>query len=59
MFYIDGVKQDEWSGEQDWTQVSFSVTEGTRTFEWIYSKDYSISEGSDTTWIDDIVFPVN
>ena len=56
-FYIDGVKQDEWSGEQDWTQVSFPVTEGKRTFTWNYSKDESFSDGSDTTWIDDIVFP--
>jgi hypothetical protein len=57
-FYIDGIRQDKWSGEKDWIQVSFPVEEGTRTFEWIYSKDSSISRGSDTAWIDDIVFPV-
>jgi hypothetical protein len=57
-FYIDGVKQDQWSGEQDWAQVSFPVTAGTRTFEWTYSKDDSYSGGSDTAWIDEIVFPV-
>jgi hypothetical protein len=57
-FYIDGVKQDEWSGEQDWAQVSFGVTAGTRIFEWTYSKDGSESEDSDTAWIDDLVFPV-
>ena len=57
-FYIDGVKQDEWSGEQDWIQVSFPVTAGTRTFKWTYSKDDSYSEGSDTAWIDEVVFPV-
>jgi thioredoxin len=56
-FYIDGVKQDEWSGEQDWAQVSFGVTAGTRTFKWTYSKDDSNSQGSDTAWIDDVVFP--
>ncbi len=58
-FYIDGLKQDEWSGEQDWTKVSFPVTAGIRTFEWTYSKDGSMSEGEDTAWIDDIVFPIN
>ncbi len=58
-FYIDGVEQDEWSGEQDWVQVSFPVKAGTRTFEWTYSKDGSMSEGEDTAWIDDIVFPIN
>ena len=57
-FYIDEVKQDQWSGEQGWIQVSFPVTEGTRTFKWTYSKDGSDSEGSDTAWIDEVVFPV-
>ncbi|UCC98477.1 MAG: hypothetical protein JSW66_01020 [Phycisphaerales bacterium] len=57
-FSIDGVEQDEWSGEEDWAEVSFPVTEGERTFEWTYSKDGSVSEGRDTAWIDDIVFPV-
>ena len=58
-FYIDGVEKGNWSGEKEWAEVSFYVTEGTRTFEWIYSKDSSVSEGDDTAWIDDIVFSVN
>ena len=58
-FYIDGTEKGEWSGEEDWAKVSFPVTAGTRTFEWTYSKDYSIAEGDDTAWIDDIVFPIN
>jgi len=58
-FYIDGEEQDNWSGEEDWAEESFPVTEGTRTFEWTYSKDGSVSEGDDTAWIDDIVFPIN
>jgi hypothetical protein len=57
-FYIDGVEKDTWSGEEDWAEVSFPVTAGTRTFEWTYSKDGSDSSGDDTAWIDDIVFPV-
>jgi len=57
-FYIDGVEKGSWSGDEDWTEVSFPVTEGTRTFEWTYSKDGSMAEGDDTAWIDDIVFPV-
>ena len=56
-FCIDGVEQDKWSGEEDWAEVSFAVAEGTRTFEWTYSKDGSVSGGEDTAWIDDIVFP--
>ncbi len=58
-FYIDGVEQDKWSGGKDWERISFPVIAGTRTFEWIYSKDGSESEGNDTAWIDDIVFPIN
>ncbi len=57
-FYIDGEETGEWSGEEDWAEVSFPVRAGIRTFEWTYSKDYSVSEGDDTVWIDDIVFPV-
>ncbi|UCC96528.1 MAG: Omp28-related outer membrane protein [Phycisphaerales bacterium] len=57
LFYIDGVKQGEWSGEQDWIWESYQVNEGTRTFAWTYSKDDSDSDGNDTAWIDDIVFP--
>ena len=56
-FYVDDEEQDKWSGEEDWTEVSFPVTEGSRTFVWTYSKDGSATEGSDTAWIDDITFP--
>ena len=58
-FNIDGTTQGEWSGEQDWIKVSFPVEAGMRSFEWVYSKDGSISEGWDTAWIDDITFPMN
>jgi len=57
-FYIDGSEQGNWSGNQDWTMESFPVAAGTRTFKWVYSKDGSVSELSDTAWIDDIEFPV-
>jgi endoglucanase len=57
-FCIDGVEKGAWSGEEDWAEVSFQVDEGSRTFEWTYSKDDSVSDGDDTAWIDDIVFPI-
>ena len=57
-FYIDGTQQEQWSGNEDWTHVSFDVKPGRRIFEWVYSKDGSSSSGSDTTWIDDIVLPI-
>jgi hypothetical protein len=58
-FYIDGTREQRWSGEKDWTEVSFPVTAGRRTFEWVYSKDGSVSSGADTAWIDDIAFPID
>ncbi|MFH1716966.1 MAG: hypothetical protein ABIF19_06415 [Planctomycetota bacterium] len=57
-FYIDGSEKGQWSGAQDWTEVSFPVAAGQRTFKWVYSKDSSVSELSDSAWIDDIEFPV-
>ncbi|UCC99004.1 MAG: hypothetical protein JSW66_03785, partial [Phycisphaerales bacterium] len=58
-FYIDDEEMGKWSGEKDWAEVSFAVSEGRRTFRWEYSKDGSDSDGDDTAWIDDIVFPLN
>lgn len=58
-FYIDGAEKGRWSGEQDWTEVSYPVASGERSFTWTYSKDESSSDGSDTAWIDDIIFPIH
>ncbi|MCX6258827.1 MAG: T9SS type A sorting domain-containing protein [Bacteroidia bacterium] len=57
VFRIDGAEMHRWDGEQDWTLVSYPVTSGTHDVEWSYVKDYSISEGQDAAWIDDISFP--
>ncbi|MBC8487123.1 MAG: hypothetical protein H8D45_13930 [Bacteroidetes bacterium] len=56
-FYIDGSLQEQWSGTVAWGQVSYSVTAGEHTFEWMYYKDYSVSTGSDCGWVDYIIFP--
>lgn len=58
-FYIDGILQGSWSGEVNWSTVSFPVTAGYRTFAWTYFKDNTVSQGSDTAWIDDITFPIS
>jgi hypothetical protein len=57
-FHIDDEEISEWSGDLDWQEVSFPVEAGRHTFRWNYSKDSSVSEGDDTAWIDDIVFPL-
>jgi hypothetical protein len=58
-FYIDGSEKGEWSGSVGWTKATYSVNAGTRTFKWTYSKDGSISNGSDCGWVDYIVFPAS
>jgi len=57
-FYVDGVQKGAWSGTVPWTQASFAVSAGTHTLMWVYSKDGSVSVGSDTAWIDDISIPI-
>ncbi len=56
-FYIDGSLLDSWSGTVAWGEVSYSVTAGEHTFEWMYYKDSSVSSGSDCGWVDYIIFP--
>lgn len=53
---VGGVSQDiNAAGEVDWTQVTVDVTAGaTVTFR--YTKDSSISTGSDCAWIDNVEF---
>ncbi len=57
VFYIDGKKKWEGSGEQNWSDHLFTVTAGNQyTFKWAYEKDASDSSGSDCAWIDSIHF---
>jgi hypothetical protein len=56
-FYIDGVRQERWSGERNWEKFSYPVQEGMRTFRWVYTKDYSVNSGQDAAWIDNIEMP--
>ena len=53
-FYIDGIEQDDWSGEVDWETQTYTFTPGEHTFQWSYTKDGSVSSGSDCGWIDDV-----
>ena len=54
-FYVDGVRQDRWSGVVDWAQYSVALTEGVRVLEWKYIKDSAESGNADTVWVDDIL----
>jgi PKD repeat protein len=53
-FYIDGVEQTRISGTVDWTQRTYSVSSGTHTLKWSFTKDGSVSSGSDCGWVDKV-----
>lgn len=54
-FFIAGVQQFQAAGSVAWTQANYSVTPGQQlTFR--YMKDGTTSSGSDSAWVDDIVF---
>jgi len=55
-FDIDGVEQAAISGETGWVQSQrFFLAQGRRTLRWTYTKDYSVSSGSDCGWIDSVL----
>jgi hypothetical protein len=51
-FYIDGSLQDRISGTVDWQQMTYTLLSGSHTLEWRYTKDGSVSSGSDCGWAD-------
>ncbi|MDF1497558.1 MAG: hypothetical protein P1P90_05905 [Patescibacteria group bacterium] len=44
------------SGETNFVTVSIPISAGSHTLRWAYEKDYSISEGSDAGWVDNVRF---
>ncbi|MFA5498552.1 MAG: S8 family serine peptidase [Candidatus Cloacimonadia bacterium] len=56
-FYIDNEIQGEWSGDLGWQRVYFPVTEGYKSFSWVYVKDTMNSYGEDAVWVDNITLP--
>jgi len=57
-FLIDGVQLFKWSGEADWTEYSFPITEGVHTLQWIYHKDAQTSAGLDAVYLDNLQAPL-
>jgi hypothetical protein len=54
-FYIDGdPRLLGFSGEYDWSEITFNFAPGVHTFKWSYSKDSSTTHGSDCAWLDNI-----
>jgi hypothetical protein len=56
-FYVDGVLQQQWSGEVGWANFAFPLSAGIHTLEWSYVKDPSFSSGLDAAFIDNVNLP--
>lgn len=56
-FYINDIEIAKWSGTERWTKVKFPVQQGINELRWTYTKDGSISSGTDAAWLDKILFP--
>ena len=57
-FYLNGVRQREWSGVVGWENYQFPVIAGTNTLEWVYAKDANFSRGLDAAFIDNVYLPL-
>jgi hypothetical protein len=53
--YVDGVLQTAISGSTPWSHHTVSMSNGTHKIRFEYIKDYSVSEGADRVWLDNLV----
>lgn len=56
-FSVNGEELARWSGEVAWTRHAVLLPAGLLRLSWLYSKDYSVSNGEDCAKVDYIVFP--
>ena len=56
--FIDGQEiVSDFSGTRGWETYTRTITaDGSHTVEWRYTKDGSVSSGSDCGWVDDVVW---
>lgn len=57
-FCIDGVRQGDLMGDNEWREKSFTVSgDGRHTLSWLYVKDEDGSgDGEDCAWLDNVVW---
>ncbi len=54
-FYVNGILQEQISGNVDWTQVYLPVSgKGVHIISWEYVKDSSTAMGQDKGWVDQV-----
>jgi uncharacterized delta-60 repeat protein len=56
-FYLNGIRNQRWSGELGWQNYQFAVPRGVNQFEWRYIKDANFSSGLDAAFIDNLYLP--
>lgn len=59
VFYLDNEYMGMWSGENDWTSVSYDVKAGMHTIEWRYDTAPNGGTEGNVCWVDDVTFPGN
>ncbi|MCG2825432.1 MAG: PPC domain-containing protein [Thermoplasmatales archaeon] len=55
-FYLDGSEQTKISGSTSWAQKIYSISSGSHTIQWKYTKDGSGDSGSDCGWLDKVEY---
>lgn len=55
-FHMDGILQQQISGEINWQQRSFQIPPGSHTLRWRYVKDSNSPLGQDRAWLDMVNF---
>lgn len=56
LLYIDGTAIVSISGEVDWSYRTYTLGTGSHLIRWMYSKNASITAGSDCGWVDQVVY---
>jgi sulfatase modifying factor 1 len=55
-FFLGNTELKRISGSVDWNQSSFSIPSGEHTLAWQYTKNDSLSSGSDCGWVDLVTY---
>lgn len=58
-FYIDGIQQNQWSGNVNWTTASFQVNGGVHSLKWTYEKVITKNSAYDRVYLDDVLITSN
>lgn len=56
LFVDDQLQSGSLSGEVDWQRKTVYIKPGSHIIKWVYSKDESLSAGSDCAWLDAVRF---